>query len=79
MQGGDPAKSANGNQSQVAEHYFSQGRARYERKEYHAAVHLLREAVKLDASKSAYHFHLGIALLRSAASPPIAPRACGPC
>jgi curved DNA-binding protein CbpA len=65
MQGGDPAKSANGNQSQVAEHYFNQGRARYERKEYHAAVHLLREAVKLDTSKSAYHFHLGIALLRN--------------
>jgi curved DNA-binding protein CbpA len=65
MQGGDSSRNANGNQSQVAEHYFNQGRARYERKEYHAAVHLLREAVKLDASKSAYHFHLGIALLRN--------------
>lgn len=64
-QGNDPSKNASGNQGQVAEHYFNQGRARYERKEYHAAVHLLREAVKLDASKSAYHFHLGIALLRN--------------
>jgi curved DNA-binding protein CbpA len=63
--GGEPSKNANGNQAQVAEHYFNQGRARYERKEYHAAVHLLREAVKLDASKSSYHFHLGIALLRN--------------
>ncbi|MEN3332393.1 MAG: hypothetical protein V7641_1758 [Blastocatellia bacterium] len=65
MQGGDSSKNANGNQTQVAEHYFNQGRARYERKEYHAAVHLLREAVKLDTSKSAYHFHLGLALLRN--------------
>jgi len=64
-QGNDPSKNAGGNQGQVAEHYFNQGRARYERKEYHAAVHLLREAVKLDASKSVYHYHLGIALLRN--------------
>jgi len=56
---------ANGNQAQLAEHYFNQGRARYERKEYHAAVHLLRESVKLDGSKPSYHFHLGIALLRN--------------
>lgn len=63
--GGDPSKNGGGNPGQVAEHYFNQGRARYERKEYHAAVHLLREAVKLDASKATYHFHLGIALLRN--------------
>ncbi|HEY7544713.1 MAG TPA: DnaJ domain-containing protein, partial [Blastocatellia bacterium] len=50
---------------QTAEHYFQQGRARYERKEYHAAIHLLREAVKLDASKPQYHFHLGVALMRN--------------
>jgi curved DNA-binding protein CbpA len=62
--GVDP-KSSGANPAQVAEHYFNQGRARYERKEYHAAVHLLREAVKNDASKSAYHFHLGMALLRN--------------
>src|SRR5207248_3203057 len=63
--GGDPSKNASGTPAQTAEHYFNQGRARYEHKEYHAAVHLLREAVKLDASKSTYHFHLGIALLRN--------------
>jgi curved DNA-binding protein CbpA len=61
----DSVKNGGANPGQVAEHYFNQGRARYERKEYHAAVHLLREAVKLDASKSAFHLHLGIALLRN--------------
>ncbi|HJQ26256.1 MAG TPA: DnaJ domain-containing protein [Blastocatellia bacterium] len=59
------AGQSGGNSAQLAEHYFNQGRARYERKEYHAAVHLLREAVKLDGSKSNFHFHLGIALLRN--------------
>ncbi len=48
---------------QTAEHYFQQGRARFERKEYHMAVHLLREAVKLEPSKPQYHFHLGKALM----------------
>jgi curved DNA-binding protein CbpA len=62
---GAAQKDAGGNPAQMAEHYFTQGRARYERKEYHAAVHLLREAVKLDGSKSAHHFHLGMALLRN--------------
>jgi curved DNA-binding protein CbpA len=51
--------------TQTAEHYFQQGRARFDRKEYHAAVHLLREAIKLDASKPQYHFHLGNALMRN--------------
>jgi tetratricopeptide (TPR) repeat protein len=50
---------------QSAEQYYLQGRARFDRKEYHAAVHLLREAVKLDSSKPQYHFHLGIALIRN--------------
>jgi curved DNA-binding protein CbpA len=48
-----------------AEHFYQQGRARYERKEYHAAVHLLREAIKLDPSRPPYHFHLGLALIRN--------------
>ncbi|HLG15827.1 MAG TPA: DnaJ domain-containing protein [Blastocatellia bacterium] len=48
-----------------AEHYYKQGRARYDRKEYHVAVHLLREAVKLDPAKPTYHYHLGIALIRN--------------
>ncbi|HKP13929.1 MAG TPA: tetratricopeptide repeat protein, partial [Blastocatellia bacterium] len=63
-QAADP-KNGGANPAQLAEHYFNQGRARYERKEYHAAVHLLREAVRFDAGKSAYHMHLGIALLRN--------------
>jgi Flp pilus assembly protein TadD len=48
-----------------AEQFYLQGRARFDRREYHAAVHLLREAIKLDASKPQYHFHLGIALMRN--------------
>ena len=51
--------------AQLAELYYQQGRARFERKEYHAAVHLLREALKLDPSRAAYHYHLGIALIRN--------------
>lgn len=51
--------------AQMAELYYQQGRARFERKEYHAAVHLLREAIKLDPSRAPYHFHLGIALIRN--------------
>jgi curved DNA-binding protein CbpA len=51
--------------AQSAELYYQQGRARFERKEYHAAVHLLREAIKLDPSRAAYHYHLGIALIRN--------------
>ena len=51
--------------AQMAELYYQQGRARFERKEYHAAVHLLREAIKLDSSRAPYHYHLGIALIRN--------------
>ena len=51
--------------AQLAEVYYQQGRARFERKEYHAAVHLLREAIKLDPSRAPYHYHLGIALIRN--------------
>lgn len=56
---------ANANPAQTAEHYYNQGRARFDRKEYHVAVHLLREAVKLDSSRAPYHFHLGMALIRN--------------
>jgi curved DNA-binding protein CbpA len=48
-----------------AEQLFQQGRARFERKEYHAAVHLFREAIKQDPSRAPYHFHLGMALVRN--------------
>lgn len=63
-----PAATKGGPQlpaTQLAELYYQQGRARFERKEYHAAVHLLREAIKLDSSRAAYHYHLGIALIRN--------------
>ena len=51
--------------AQMAELCYQQGRARFERKEYHAAVHLLREAIKLDPSRAPYHYHLGLALIRN--------------
>jgi curved DNA-binding protein CbpA len=53
------------NSTQTAEQCYRQGRACFDRKEYHLAVHLLREAVKLDPSKAAYHYHLGSVLIRS--------------
>ncbi|HST23947.1 MAG TPA: DnaJ domain-containing protein [Blastocatellia bacterium] len=56
---------AGSNPAQMAEHYYNQGRARFDRKEYHVAVHLLREAIKLDPSRPPYHFHLGVALIRN--------------
>ena len=49
----------------TAEYYYQQGRARLDRKEYHVAVHMLREAVKLDPNKPHYHYHLGMALVRN--------------
>ena len=61
VQGGGPQLPP----AQMAEVYYQQGRARFERKEYHAAVHLLREAIKLDPSRAPYHYHLGIALIRN--------------
>jgi len=51
--------------AQMAELCYQQGRARFERKEYHAAVHLLREAIKLEPGRAPYHYHLGLALIRN--------------
>jgi curved DNA-binding protein CbpA len=61
----DPPVQNAASSQKGAEYYYQQGRARLERKEYHAAIHLLREAVKLDPAKAAYHFHLGNALIRN--------------
>jgi curved DNA-binding protein CbpA len=61
----EPQQTNVGGEQKGAEYYFNQGRARLERKEYHAAIHLLREAVKIDPAKASYHFHLGTALLRN--------------
>ncbi len=53
------------NPAQTAEQYYNQGRAFFEKKHYHGAVHMLREAIKLDPSRAPYHFHLGMALVRN--------------
>lgn len=54
-----------GSSPQVAEQFYNQGRALFEKKQYHGAVHMLREAIKLDPSRAPYHFHLGMALVRN--------------
>ncbi|HWN98935.1 MAG TPA: DnaJ domain-containing protein [Blastocatellia bacterium] len=54
-----------GNPAQVAEHFYNQGRSLFEKKQYHGAVHMLREAIRLDSSRAPYHFHLGMALVRN--------------
>lgn len=61
----EPVQGNAGGDQKSADYYYQQGRARLERKEYHAAIHLLREAVKIDPAKAPYHFHLGNALLRN--------------
>jgi tetratricopeptide (TPR) repeat protein len=62
QQGGHEAKQSDGN---MAERYYQQGRSRIDKKDYSGAIQLLREAVKLEPSKSHYHFYLGSALIRS--------------
>jgi curved DNA-binding protein CbpA len=61
----DAAQQKAGTPTFSAEQLFAQGKARFERKEYHVAVHLFREAVKLDPNRAPYHFHLGVALIRN--------------
>jgi len=58
-------RTAVGTPAQVAEQFYNQGRALFEKKQYHGAVHMLREAVKLDPIRAPYHFHLGMALVRN--------------
>lgn len=58
-------RTAIGNPAQAAEQFYNQGRALFEKKHYHGAVHMLREAVKLDPSRAPFHFHLGMALVRN--------------
>ena len=45
----------------AAEKYL-QGRTRYERRDFHGAAHLLREAVKLDSSRAEHHYYLASTL-----------------
>ncbi len=46
----------------AASEKYLQGRTRYERRDFHAAAHLLREAVKLDSSRAEYHYYLASTL-----------------
>lgn len=59
------ARAAINNPAQVAEQFYNRGRGLFEKKQYHGAVHMLREAVKLDPTRAPYHFHLGMALVRN--------------
>ncbi|MEK6302862.1 MAG: DnaJ domain-containing protein [Acidobacteriota bacterium] len=60
-----PTRAAVGKPAQIAEQLYNQGRGLFEKKQYHGAVHMLREAIKLDPSRAPYHFHLGMALVRN--------------
>jgi curved DNA-binding protein CbpA len=46
----------------VAGENFQQGRTYFERRDLHAAVHMFREAVRLNDKRGDYHFQLGITL-----------------
>ena len=46
----------------MAEQQYNRGRQHFDRRDFHSAVHLFREAAKLDASQSRYHFYLGVTL-----------------
>ncbi|MGA9770057.1 MAG: DUF4388 domain-containing protein [Blastocatellia bacterium] len=50
------------NLKKAASDKYIQGRARFERRDFHAAAHLLREAVKLDSSRPEYHYYLASTL-----------------
>jgi Flp pilus assembly protein TadD len=46
----------------MAQEYYDRGRACFDRKDFHSAVHLFREAAKLDDSHARYHYYLGVTL-----------------
>jgi curved DNA-binding protein CbpA len=46
----------------VAGQNFQQGKTYFERRDLHAAVHMFREAVRLNDKRGDYHFQLGITL-----------------
>jgi curved DNA-binding protein CbpA len=50
------------NLKKAASDKYIQGRARFEGRDFHAAAHLLREAVKLDSSRAEYHYYLASTL-----------------
>ena len=46
----------------AAEEHYRRGRAHFERKDFHSAAHLFREAVNLDGTQGHYHYFLGVTL-----------------
>ncbi len=46
----------------AAEEHYRRGRAHFDRKDFHSAAHLFREAVNLDSSQGHYHYFLGVTL-----------------
>jgi curved DNA-binding protein CbpA len=50
------------NTAKAAEEQYRRGRAHFDRRDFHTAAHLFREAIKLDASLAHAHFQLGITL-----------------
>ena len=46
----------------AAEEQYRRGRAHFDRKDFHSAAHLFREAVNLDPSQGHYHYFLGVTL-----------------
>jgi curved DNA-binding protein CbpA len=46
----------------AADQNYQQGRTYFERRDLHAAVHMFREAVRLNDKRGDYHFQLGITL-----------------
>src|SRR5262249_35805820 len=46
----------------MADEHYRRGRARFERNDYHSAVHLFREAARLDPSRARHHYYLGLTL-----------------
>src|SRR5262249_42108711 len=50
------------NPVKIAAEKFRMGRTRYEQRDFHSAVHLLREAAKLDPSRAEHHYLLAVTL-----------------
>jgi tetratricopeptide (TPR) repeat protein len=49
-------------QKKLASAKFLQGRSHYEKRDFHTAAHLLREAVKLDDTRAEHHYLLAVVL-----------------
>jgi tetratricopeptide (TPR) repeat protein len=47
----------------MAEEHYLRGKRRFDRSDFHAALHLFQEALKLDPSQARFHYQIGITLL----------------